>query len=154
MPTSLRWLDVVVGNGILRITGEVSVWEPGLWAGFGLHLYVAQGSLPSFPGTGVSCRLKTDRAAVASLEAWAERCLPVSRTQVLRDEAGQAPGLSPNSWFKTRVACSVGHMCGNPGPGKQQRKNHSHAICRWLCFVIDIDSKSVPSGAEGLIIAA
>lgn len=69
VPPSLRWLAVVVGNGILRITGGVSVWEPGLWAGFGLHLCVAQGSLPSFPGMCVSCRLKTDRAAVASLEA-------------------------------------------------------------------------------------
>lgn len=41
---------------------------------------------------------------------------------MLRDEAGQALGLSPNSWLKTRVACNVGHIHGNPVPGKQQRK--------------------------------
>lgn len=148
MPTSLQWLDVVVGNGILRITGEFSVWEPGLCAGFGLHLHIAQGSLPSFPGTGVSCRLKTDRAAVASLEAWAERCLPAWRTQVLRDEAGQAPGLSPHSWFKTRVACTMGHMHGNPVLRKQQRKITATQFAGGFVFVIDIDSKAVPSGRE------
>lgn len=32
--------------------------------------------------------------------------------------------------------------------GSSREKNHSHAISRWLCFVLDINSKSVPSGTE------